>query len=311
MAQYLKIQENEIHELASQYDLKVIFYKSIEEGAGNSNYLLRTAQNQYMLTVFEIDHSRVVHLCKLLRLLEEYNFPTTRILKLAAGDAITSIKGKPVLIKPFIAGQVISDLDENMISQVGAAMARLHKIPKPDCLPEQHAYGLETFSAIIGKDIDPAYENWLSERYAMLRKEMPSGLPRGLIHGDVFYDNVLFKENTFKALIDFEEACYYYKIFDLGMAMVGLCTENFKLSLPKVRSLIDGYQTISVLDEKEKAAAQLFAEYAAIATSAWRFWKYNIDTPIIEKSEKHYEMVSIAKDASAIPKVKFMNAVFS
>jgi len=151
----------------------------------------------------------------------------------------------------------------------------------------------------------------LAQKHATLIKEMPSGLPRGLIHGDVFYDNVLFEEGKFKALIDFEEACHYYKIFDLGMAVVGVCTEDFKLSLLKVRSLIDGYQKMGALDQKEKEYTQLFVEYAVIATSSWQFWKYHIDTPMAEKSDKHSEMVRIAKNVRAIPKEKFMGAVFS
>jgi len=311
MAQYSKLQKNEIHEISSKYELKVIDYEPIEEGEGNSSYLVRTNQKQYVLTVFEIEHIRVVNLSKLLRLLEEYEFPTTRIQKSANGDAITSFQGKPVLIKQYIAGQVIIDLDENMVGQVGAAIARLHKIPNPDYLPDQLAYGLQTFPTIMRKGIDLKYENWLAQRYEILTKEKPSGLPRGLIHGDVFYDNVLFEGKTFKALIDFEDACHYYKVFDLGMAVVGLCTEDFKVGLTKVHSLVGGYQNIRVLEEKEKEALQLFIEYAAIAMSSWRFWKYNIDAPTAEKSDKHWEMVKIAKAARAIPKAKFMNKVFA
>ena len=161
------------------------------------------------------------------------------------------------------------------------------------------------------KGINLEYEDWLAQRYKILKQKIPSGLPRGLIHGDVFYDNVLFDGKTFKALIDFEEACHYYKVFDLGMAVVGVCTEDLQVRLTKVRSLVDGYQNIRVLEEKEKESLQLFVEYAAIATSSWRFWKYNIDTPIAEKSDNHYEMANIAKEVRRIPKVKFMNTVFA
>jgi homoserine kinase type II len=310
MAQYTKLHEHELHEILNQYELKAIDFEPVEGGEGNSSYLVRTGQQQFMLTVFEIEHKRVENLCKLLHLLKENDFPTTRIVKLANGEAITRFQGKPVVIKPYIAGRVVTDLNEIMMGQVGEAMARLHKIPSPDYLPDQHAYGLETFAAIIGKDVDLGYENWLAKRYQTLTKEMPSGLARALIHGDLFSDNVLFEGQRLKALIDFEEACQYYKVFDLGMAVVGLCVEDAKVSMTKVRSLVAGYQNISVLDEVEKEALQLFIEYAAIATSSWRFWKYNIDKQIAGKADKHYEMVKIADCAGAIPKAKFMQAVF-
>ena len=310
MARYANLQSNEIQEILDKYGLEVLEYESIKGGAGNSSYWVRTGQKQFVLTVFEIEETRVVNLCKLLRLLEEYHFPTTRIQELTNGDAITSIQGKTVLLKPYLVGQVVKDLDENRVRQVGTEMALLHKIPSPDYLPDQHAYGLQTFQAILGEKIDLEYENWLAKKYKILSKEMPSGLPRGLIHGDVFYDNVLFEGETFKSLIDFEEACHYYKIFDLGMAVIGLCTENLRLKLEKVRALVDGYQSVRVLEENEKESLQYFIEYAAIATSSWRFWNYNIENPDPQKSEKNYEMVKIAQDASAIPAKEFLNRIF-
>ena len=95
------------------------------------------------------------------------------------------------------------------------------------------------------------------------------------------------------------------------MAVVGLCTKNSKVILNKVRSLVKGYQRIRVLEEQEKESLQLFIEYAAIATSSWRFWKYNIDTPIAEKSDKYIQMVKIAHNAGAISNAKFMNIIFA
>ena len=311
MTQYLKLQENDIREIMGKYNLIPRDYKFIEEGLGNTNYLVRTAQNHYVLTISETEYIRAENLSRLLYLLEKYEFPAPRIRKLVNGDLITRHQGKPTLLKPYIVGLVVEKLDEDMISQVGAAMASLHEIPSPDYLPDHHAYGLETFLRVMGKGINLEYENWLGQRYDFLMETIPSGLPRGLIHGDVFYDNVLFDGKKFKAIIDFEEACHYYKAFDLGMAVVGLCTERSKIILPNVRSLVKGYHTIRMLEGAEKEILQLFVEYAAIAISSWRYWKYNIDTPIAELSQKYWEMVNISKAASAIPDEKFINVVFS
>jgi homoserine kinase type II len=230
---------------------------------------------------------------------------------MVSGEEIAYIRGKPAMIKPFIAGQVVKNLDKDMLAQVRATIGKLHQIPKLDYLPDQHAYGLETFPDIIDQGINDAYEEWLGQRYAVLRRLLPVWLPRGLIHGDIFYDNVLFAGKQFKALLDFEEACIYFKVFDLGMAVVGLCTENLKIQLPKVRSLIRGYQKIRQLERAEQGALKLFVEYAAIATSAWRYWKYNIDTPTTEKAEKHQEMFDISMNTNAISNETFINSVFS
>ena len=88
-------------------------------------------------------------------------------------------------------------------------------------------------------------------------------------------------------------------------------SNNSKVSLIKIRSLVNGYQIIRELEEQEKEVLQLFVEYAAIATSSWRFWKYNIDTPIAEKSDIHYEMVNISKDVRGVPEAEFIRAVFA
>jgi len=311
MANYTALQKPEIHELAKQYDLSVTTYSPIEGGAGNSSYLLETQLGKFVLTVFEIGLERVTILEKLLLLLDEYDFPTTRLLGLAQGGRITSIQGKPVMVKPYIPGRVVKDLDETMLGQIGMAMGRLHQIPDADNLPDNHVYGLQTFPNVIGHNIDLAYETWLAERYAFLKKSIQPELPRGLIHGDVFYDNVLFAGKEFQAIIDFEEACQYFKVFDLGMGIVGSCTDGNRINLEKVQALVAGYQQVRTLEKEERDSLQLFVEYAAIATSSWRYWNYYINIPNNEKANLHLEMFQIAENAQAISPARFLEAVFS
>ena len=311
MAKYSELEENEIQELAIKYDLDLVDCEPIEEGAGNTSYLLRAKNSEYVLTIFEITISRVVNLSKLLLVLEENEFPTSRLLHLADGGIVTINQGKPVLVKPYISGQVVKNLNGAMLMQVGAVMARLHEITVPRFLPDKHAYGLQTFPRIMDHNIDPEYETWLANKYTFLEKNIPSSLPRGLIHGDLFYDNVLFEEKEFKAIIDFEEACQYYKVFDLGMGIVGLCMEDTRIGLDKAQALVHGYQQSRKLEEREKESLQIFVEYAAIATSSWRYWKYNINSPIAEKAKNHWQMVCIANEISAFSKEEFLEMVFN
>ena len=311
MAQYTELNEKEINEIATAYDLQLVDYKPIEQGAGSSNYLLQTRQKNYVLTIFEITWDRVANLVNILSLLEKFNFPTTRLLNLAAGGVTTKFQGKPVLVKQYISGQVVKNLDDTMLNQIGIAMARLHDIPAPDSLADNHAYGLQTFRNVIGQNIDPEYETWLTQKHLYFDQLIPLELPRGLIHGDLFFDNVLFEGKVFKAIIDFEEVCQYYKVFDLGMGIVGLCSEETKINLNKVRSLVMGYQQVRVLEKQEKENLQLFVEYAAIATSKCRFWQYNIDTPIAEKAYYHWQMVKVAKEVTNISKVRFLETLIN
>ncbi|MCH7973676.1 MAG: homoserine kinase [Bacteroidetes bacterium] len=311
MTQYTELNKKEINEIATAYDLELLNYEPIEQGDGSSNYLLHTIQNNYVLTVFEITRDRVANLVNILSLMEKFNFPTTRILNLTVGGMTTTIQGKPVLVKQYISGQVVKDLDDTMLNQIGIVMARLHDIPAPDFLADKHAYGLQTFPSVIGKNIDREYEVWLTQKHLYFNKFIPKELPHGLIHGDMFFDNVLFEGKVLKAVLDFEEVCQYYKVFDIGMGIVGLCSEGTRINLNKVRSLVNGYQQIRVLEKQEKENLQLFVEYAAIATSKYRFWKYNIDTPIAEKAKHHLQMVKVAKDVTSISKARFLEILIN
>jgi homoserine kinase type II len=311
MARDIRLNQHEIREIASHYNLSVIEFESIPGGNANSSFLLYTRHGNFVLTVFTIELEQVQRLGQLLVLLEEHEFPTTRLLRLQSGDKVTMHMGKPVIMKHYISGQVRNDLNEAMLIHIGRSMAHLHEIPAPGFLVNEHEYGLEYFSTIIGREVKLEYETWLSDRLNFLKDRIHPGLPRGLIHGDVFYDNVLFDGKDFKAIIDFESGCNYYYLFDLGMGIVGLCAENSVIPLGKTKAFVDGYQQIRRLEEIEKISLQLFVEYAAIATSSWRFWKYNIDSPSLGKGQLHMQMMDIAEHVNKIPQKEFLETIFS
>lgn len=311
MARYVQLQEDDIQEIAGDYALTVVDFEPIQGGATNSNYLLRTRQGRYVLTVFdEITRAAATRMGRLLLLLAEYAFPAPRPLPPHEGGLVTMHMGKPVMIKTYIAGRVHRDLDATMLRQIGAAMARLHQIPVPDFLTDQQPYGARHVSSITGRNINPRYEAWAARRIAYLAQHIPPGLPQGLIHGDVFYDNVLFVGKKFKAIIDFGEAIHYYKGFDLALGFVGLCREGSTVVLDQARALVRGYHQVRKLKEREQETLQLFAEYAATAISCWRFWKYHIHTLIAAKADAHWQMVRLAEEIGNIPQARFLDAIF-
>jgi len=310
MAQYTKLLEDEIQEIAWRYELQIFSYEPIEQGAGNSNYLLNTNHGKYILTIFEIEPIRVAHMSKVLLLLEKHGFPAPRLQKLANGEVLTKYNEKSVLVKPYITGYVEAEIDDEKVKQVGLELAKLHEIPVPDYLSDKHSIVEITYPKFMEQEIDRNYKTWVEQRYRYIIEKLPSQLPVGLVHGDMFYDNILFEDEDFKAILDFEDVSRIYKIYDLGMAVVGICTEGNNIVIKKVRALVEGYQEVRLLEEIEKDSLQLCIEWAAILTSTWRFWKYNIDMPDANKSENYMQMVYIAKNASAIPKEEFKMAVF-
>lgn len=311
MARYSILHQKDIQEITSYYDLTVSHFEAIDGGQGNSSYLLTSNRGDYVLTVFDgKEWADVIMLGQLLNNLEKNEFNTTRIIPRLDGENVTKYQKKPVMIKPYIEGQVIENLNEEMLEQSGEEIAKLHQIPPPDYLPLTQSYGRQVFSNVIGKGIDPDYESWLANRQKYLENHFPNELPRGLIHGDLYYDNLLFDKNKLQAIIDFEEACNYYLIFDIGMGIVGQCTDGKTVSLDKARALVTGYQKVRKLAEAERKALQVFVEYAAIATSYWFFWNYHIFLPTPDMQKEHCKLMEIADAVNAIPKADFHKAVF-
>lgn len=311
MAQYTKLLESEVHALAHEYGLELTGCTPITGGAANSSYLLNNGDKKFILTVCETSLTLVNRMSKLLRLLAEHGFPAPRIKPLSNSKQLTSYQGKPVFLKPYITGQVVQNLTSSQLKQIGTTMAQLHEIPAPDYLSGNHMYITETYPCVLATGRDQSYLNWLRQRYKFLTKKIPSNLPKGLIHGDLFFDNILFEGDRLKAFLDFEEVCHSYKLFDVGMAVVGFYTNNITLHLDKIRAFINGYQTIRVLTQEEKEKLKLFVELTALLTSAWRYWKYHLDVPDPAKAQKHLQMVNIANEISALPQFVWMQAIFS
>lgn len=311
MAIYTWLQKNDIQEIAGCYDLMVTDFEPIAEGT-NSSYVLWTPQGCYVLTLFEYyTPDRIIELGQLLLLLEKHRFPATRLLRPKDGGLITIHKGKPVLLKVYVDGEVCQELDRAMLHQVGTAMAKLHRLPAPDFLIDRKPFGRPEFSIVQRQKIDTEYTGWIAKRLPELEQQRPHGLPYGLIHGDMFYDNLLFERKKLKAVIDFEDALCYDNVFELAMGIVGLCRKGSTVVLKQARALVQGYQQIRELQEREKETLQLYVEYAAATISCWRFWKYHIAAPDAEKFDEHSSMVHTADEIKSIPASRFLETVFS
>ena len=127
-----------------------------------------------------------------------------------------------------------------------------------------------------------------------------------LIHGDVFFDNVVVQGDQLMAIIDFEESCHYYRNFDLGMVMVGACRDCKGISFEKARWFMRGYLKETTLQSIERETLKAFAVYAAVATSFWRFRQYHLRRPEPGLYNKHVEMQDLADTIFEYPDSLFM-----
>lgn len=302
MSVYTRISLSDQKSILAHYGVEVLASKEISGGNANSNFRIQGENGAYMLTLFEEKSWQEVEaLAKILQWFQQHGFPTTQVIPSQNQALVTEFGGKPVLVKSWIDGEVIEDLPDDLLAQIGASMARLHQVPLPAGLPQGHPYGLPIFPDAFDKGIDLEYESWLATETSRLKQNLPASLPSGLIHGDLFYDNVLFANGHLKAIIDFEEVCHYSLAFDLGMGILGLCLTENEYDLGKIQSLVRGYESIRPLEAMEKQALPHFIRYAAMATSFWRYWRYNVHSPNAERKHLHREMADFAKQVDDLP----------
>ena len=313
MATYTKLSHNQLSKIIGRYDLNPVSNISpMAGGNSNTSFLIEKEEAKYVLTILEEkNEEQVSQLALLLKWLKKHQFDTTRICRTTKGRHFTLIKKKPVIIKKWIKGGIIDELNTPMLKRAGKALAQLHLVPVPDFLPKTHSFGIKTFKQVLNSKLDLKYVAWLQKKMHWINRKFPEKLPKGIVHGDLFFDNIIFKRKKLKAIIDFEEACQHYLAFDLGMSIVGLCKEGESINLKKARAFISGYEKIRPLTKGEKKHLQFFTEYAAISTSKWRFWKYNIESNRPGYENKHWEMVNTAKYVHKIPKNTFAKDIFN
>ena len=296
MAKYSKLTDKEWDLLLNEYDLGLVVQISpIEGGQANSSLKVSTVKDDFTLSICdEKNGEEIQNLTAILENLEEQKFPTTRLVKTKDDRRFIFHNSKPVYIKKFLQGNTIKELTPHMIRQVGSSMAHLHSLEPLASLSSSFPYGTEAFEALLNKSINHQYLDWLAEKKSYLELAIDPDMPKGFIHGDIFWDNLLFEDGSLVAILDFEEACHFYKLFDIGMAGLGCCANNGYFNLSLIKELLGSYAEISPFTSSEKSQLNIFVEYAAVAASFWRFRQYNVKHPKPEKADSYKELSSLA-----------------
>jgi len=308
MAVYARLDMTEVESLVRRFGVEdVTGFSAMDGGNENTNYRVETKSGKYVLTLFDQKSlEQATRLASLLVHLTDHGIRTSKIVVPLEGPVVLLHDQKPVMLKHHVDGGISNDLTGKLLHQLGEEMARLHEIPAPSYLPDSFPYGRSCFPEVIDSSLDHAFIGWLSEKHRYLQKRIPQNLPMTLIHGDIFFDNLIVQGDQLMAIIDFEEACHYYRSFDLGMAIVGTCRDRHGLGFEKVSAFLGGYQSNASLQPVERETLQVFSVYAAVATSFWRFRQYHLRRPEPEFFDKHVEMQTLADTISEYPSSSFV-----
>lgn len=310
MSQYSVLNEASIIEIIKQYGIETIdSFAVLSGGSENTNYKVLSEKRKFVLTICEQKSNEdAMNLANLLEHLAKHDFDTSEVIPSSSGDLVTNWMGKPIMLKVFLDGDIIQDLPNHILENIGVKMGELHRIAPPPYLPTVLSYGQEYFHEAGQYAPNSYFTKWLELIHEYIKPYFKENLPKTLIHSDIFYSNVIVNQNRSNAsIMDFEEAANYYRIFDIGMTIVGLCSEMNKVNLEKVGCLLKGYQQIIELKEIEKKSLQAFTVYAAAAMTFWRHRNFNHVNPNPKMFDHYLGLKAIADAVKNLPEKAFLD----
>lgn len=298
MAVYTHLGAEEMSALIARFDVgTLVSAKGIAEGVSNSNWLLETtgkdgAGARFILTMYEfrIELEDLPYFLSLLDHLAAKGCPVPRTIHDRDGNLFVSEHGpnrdKALALIEFLPGVSVSTPTAGQARAVGAELARLH-LAAAD-FPASRANGMgvaewQRLAAACGPEglarINPELAAIVAEELPRLAASWPTDLPAGVIHADLFPDNVLMLGDKVTGLIDFYFACNDLIAYDLAVTHVAWCFDKHDVFQPDVsQALIEGYETLRPLSAEERAVLPLLGQGAAMRFAMSRAWDW-LNTP--------------------------------
>lgn len=293
MAVYTIITDEMIDHFLLRYDIgKRQALIGITQGVENTNYKLETSQGNYILTIYEkrVDPADLPFFINLKTHLAHKNYPCPTPIADSDGIVLQTTQGKAMAIVSFLEGTSTASPNFDHCHEAGVILAKLHlngndfTMPRPNALG-QHAW--RPLAEQIKVDLEqgkyfeqlPQIEEWLTDIEENWPSYSSQPLPYGVIHGDLFPDNVLFKQKTITGVIDFYFACNDMLAYDLAVMVNAWCFDQpHQFNLSKARALIEGYTSVRPLVDNESKALLILARGAAMRFYLTRLYDW-IHTP--------------------------------
>jgi homoserine kinase type II len=293
MAVYTHLSDSELTILIESFDVGTLMsFKGIAEGVSNSNWMVATTdsgggEHRYVLTMYErrIETKDLPFFLGLLDHLSARGCPVPRTIHGDDGAAFRMVGDKAVALIEFLPGLSIERASPAQGRAVGVALAGIHLAARDFGMSRPNELGPAAWRKLAedcGDDglasIDPALPAQVADELAAIDREWPAGLPTGVIHADLFPDNVLMLGNEVTGLIDFYFACNDFLAFDLAVTHAAWCFSGDAFQRDVSAALLEGYESVRPLSEAERAALPLLARGASMRFLMTRAYDW-LNTP--------------------------------
>jgi len=277
MAVYTKFSRNNIEEILSNYSIgKLNSYEGIQEGIENTNYFLLVDNKKYILTIYEkrVKEKDLPFFSDLMTGLDKENFKCPVPIKNKNNKTVSSYKNKSLMIVSFLEGKAKKILSPDNCKSLGQEVARMHLITKKFKIQRQNDLSIESWRKIfeqvkdkcinIHKDLPKLIESNLTD----VEKNWPKDLPKGIIHADLFSDNIFFKDDKFNGIIDFYFSCNDFYALEIAICFNALCFDgsknNLSFNVTKARNFMSGYSQLRKLSDREKESIKVMSQGSAL-----------------------------------------------
>lgn len=274
MAVYTDVSNNALEDFLSRYDIGFLSsFKGIAEGVENSNYLLRTDQATFILTLYEkrVNADDLPFFLGLLEHLNARGISCPIPCRQRNGETLGVLAKRPAAIFSFLDGFSISKPQVAHCGEVGKALSEFHLAGNGFVKTRSNALSVDGWRPLFElskKRADTVQSGLKDDIEAMLQDletKWPEGLKQGVIHADLFPDNVFFLNNRLSGIIDFYFACNDMLAYDIAICLNAWCFEpDFSFNITKAKALLRGYESVRALDNNEKDALPLLARGAAL-----------------------------------------------
>jgi len=277
MAVYTKLSEENLKDILSNYNLgKLDSFKGIEEGIENTNYFLSVDKKKYILTVYEkrVKTKDLPFFSELMTTLNKSNFKCPVPITNNNKQVIAEFNNKKLMIVSFLEGKAKSNLSPDNCKSVGIEVAKMHEITKNFSIKRQNDLSINSWRNLFDTvksqcaKIHGDLPRLIEENLKDVEANWPKNLPQGIIHADLFHDNIFFEKEKFSGIIDFYFSCNDFFAFEIAICFNALCfdgaKENLSFNVTKAKNFIDGYNSIREITDIEKNSLKTLSQGAAL-----------------------------------------------